>query len=246
MTINAVIIDDEKDAIETLKIIIDEFCTKVNIVGSATNSSEAISVVNNTKPDLVFLDIEMPDMSGFDLLKILPSNSFATIFVTAYNKYAVEAFRANAIDYLLKPVNLNDLKQAVGKVLASSETAKSINIEKIIKHINNTAKLQIASIDGIEYIDIKDIILISADKSYAVIHLENRTIISSRNLKFYEEKINNLYFFRIHNSFYVNLNMVIKYSYKDGARIQLSNGQEVPISRAKRNEFQKKMNELFG
>jgi len=245
MKLNAVIIDDEKDAIETLVIIINEFCENINIVGTASNAKDAISTVTSTMPDIVFLDIEMPEINGFDLLKLLPSEKFSTIFVTAYNKYAVDAFRANAIDYLLKPINVNDLKSAINKVVKQNGEAKSIDVDSIIKQITNNSKLQVASIDGIEYIDVKNIILITADKSYAIIHLEDRTIISSRNLKFYEEKINNSHFYRAHNSYYINLNHVIKYSYKDGARIQLSNGQEIPISRSKRNEFQKIMSELF-
>jgi len=245
MKLNAVIIDDEKDAIETLEIIINEFCENINLVGKADNVKDAISTVTTTSPDIVFLDIEMPEISGFDLLKLLPSEKFSTIFVTAYNKYAVDAFRANAIDYLLKPINVNDLKSAISKVAKNKTPIKPFDVDSIIKQIKNDSKLQVASIDGIEYIDTKDIILISADKSYAIIHLEDRTIISSRNLKFYEEKINNSHFYRAHNSYYINLNHVIKYSYKDGARIQLSNGQEIPISRSKRNEFQKKMSVLF-
>ena len=245
MKLNAVIIDDEKDAIETLEIIINEFCENITLVGKADNVNDAINIVSSTSPDIVFLDIEMPEMSGFDLLKLLPSEKFSTIFVTAYNKYAVDAFRANAIDYLLKPINVNDLNSAVSKVIKLNGEVKPIDVNSIIKQINNNTKLQVASIDGIEYIDIKDIILISADKSYAIIHLEDRTIISSRNLKFYEEKINNSHFYRAHNSYYINLNHVIKYSYKDGARIQLSSGQEIPISRSKRHEFQQIMTELF-
>ncbi len=245
MILDAVIIDDEKDAIETLEIIINEFCEDVNLVGKADNVKDAINIVNSTSPNIVFLDIEMPEISGFDLLKILPSDNFSTIFVTAYNKYAVDAFRANAIDYLLKPINVNDLKSAISKVAKFNGSVKPIDIDSLIKQINNNSKLQVASLDGIEYIDVKDIILISADKSYAIIHLEDRTIISSRNLKFYEEKINNSHFYRAHNSYYVNLNHVIKYSYKDGTRIQLSSGQEIPISRSKRHEFQEKMSQLF-
>ncbi len=246
MKLKAVIIDDEKDAIETLSIVVEEFCENVEIVGSASTIKNAIYTVLEKKPDIVFLDIEMPEMNGFDLLKLLPTDTFSTIFVTAYNKYAIEAFKVNAIDYILKPVNINELKLAIKKVTNNSKKINETDIENIIKQINNNTKIQIASIDGIEYIDTKDIIYISADKSYAIIHLENRTIISSKNLKQFEEKIPNKFFYRIHNSYFINLNNVIKLSYKDGAKIQMSNGQEIPISRQKRQDFLKIMETLFG
>lgn len=243
--LKAVIIDDEKAAIETLEIIISEFCTGVNIVGTASNTEQAINIVSTTNPDVVFLDIEMPEINGFDLLKLLPADSFSTIFVTAYNKYAIDAFRANAVDYLLKPISVSNLKSAINKIVKNNIKSNLFDINKVIQKLQNNSKLQIGSLDGIEYIDVKDIILISADKSYSIIHLKNRTIISSRNLKYYTTKIDENYFYRAHNSYFVNLNHVIKYTYKDGNRIQLTNGQEVPISRTKRQEFLDKMKGLF-
>jgi two-component system LytT family response regulator len=187
----------------------------------------------------------MPEADGFDIAQYINTEKTYVVFVTAYNQYALRAFRANATDYILKPIDISILKETVERIKKNIEQNHFPDVNDIITKIYKSPKISISSMEGIEYIDLEDIILIAADKSYSIFHLPDRTIISSKNLKHYSEKIKDPAFYRPHNSYLVNLNHVKRYEYKDGAKIEMSNGMKIPISRSKRNEFLETIQKYF-
>lgn len=236
----AYILDDEHSAIINIDLIVKEFCKNVEIIGSNTSPIIAMQEIQQLQPQLVFLDIEMPEMTGFEFLKNIPSRNFEIIFVTAYNQFAIDAFRVNAIDYLLKPVNIIDLVQAVTKV-ESLLTVKQNSHDKINNLLSQLTtpkikKVAISNMDGIEYIAENDIILVEGEGSYTKFILNGRSIMTSKNLKEVGAMLSPLIFYRVHNSYIVNLNHVKKFSVKDQS-IEMSNGQAIPISRKIKEEF---------
>ena len=239
------IIDDEKDALESLELILNEFFNDILVVGKAQNFEDAISLITGNDLDVIFLDIEMPEADGFDIIKHINTEKTFVVFVTAYNQYALRAFRANAIDYVLKPIDISVLKSSVERIKTRIQNNEFPDISELANKLYKSPKISISSMEGIEYINLEDIILIEADKSYSIFHLSDRTIISSKNLKYYSDKIKDDAFYRPHNSYLVNLNHVVRYEYKDGAKIELSNGQKIPISRSKRNEFLETIEKYF-
>jgi len=240
-----VIIDDEIDAIQTLEFLLKNYCPDVQIVGKATCFFEAKELIINEEPDLIFLDIVMPGGTGFELLGFFPKRNFDVIFVTAHNEFAINAFKFSAVDYLLKPVDQDDLIASIQRVKNRQGKHQAIDMEVLMDNAlsKKPKKIAVNNIDGINYIDVDEIICIQAEGSYSIIYqTENRKITISRNLKEYENLFVSYDFFRSHNSYIINLQYVERFSNKDGGIVEMKNGMKIPISRRKKDLFLKIMN----
>ncbi len=237
-----VIIDDEPDAVKFIQGIIAEYCPNLEVAGTANSARDGVSVINQVHPDLVFLDVQMPHGTGFDLLTSFPEKSFDVIFVTAYNHYAIQAIKFSAVDYILKPVNISEFIEAVSKVelKRASMEYRNLNYNSLLENLKAPlpSKLAIPTTDGIEYLNTAEIIRIEADRSYSWFYLtEKRKYLVSRNLKEYQELLQDLNFFRPHNSHLINMVFVKKFIRHEGGYIEMTDGSTVPISRGKRDLF---------
>ncbi|MCD4694995.1 MAG: LytTR family DNA-binding domain-containing protein [Bacteroidales bacterium] len=242
MKLKTIIVDDEQDAVSFIKSIIQEYCPKLEVVGTANSAKDGSKLIINKTPDLVFLDVEMPHGSGFDLLANFPDNTFDVIFVTAFNHYAIKAIKFSAVDYILKPININEFIKAVDKVVDSkaSNQGRHENFSTLLENIRSTlpGKLAIPTAEGMEYLNTKEIMRVEADRSYSWFFMaDRRKILVSRNLKEYQELLSDRNFFRTHNSHLINLEYVKKYIRHEGGAVELTDGSQVPISRGKRDIF---------
>jgi two-component system LytT family response regulator len=237
--LKTILIDDEKNAINALKIIIEEFAPNLEIVGTASSSKEGLNLIKTLQPDVVFLDIQMPHMTGIELLESIEGEkNFEIVFLTAFNNYAQEAFKLNALDYLLKPINIPDFIAVVNKLGAKQDVkdlkARQENLKKLFSN-----RISIPSSEGIEFITISDIIRIEASGSYVTVFMLNKKeLVFSKNLKAMEELLFKHPFFRAHKSHLINVNFIQKYlSYKDGGTITMIDGSEIELSRTHKEEF---------
>lgn len=240
--LNVVIIDDEPDAVKFIQGIITEYCPNLTVTGTANSARDGISLINQNHPDLVFLDVEMPHGTGFDLLSGFPQKTFDVIFITAYNHYAIQAIKFSAVDYILKPVNISELIEAVNKVeqKRSSREYQNLDYTNLLENLRTPrpSKLAIPTNDGIEYLNTSEIIRVEADRSYSWFYLvDKRKYLVSRNLKEYQELLQDIDFFRPHNSHLINMNYVKKFIRHEGGYIEMIDGSNVPISRGKRDLF---------
>ncbi len=237
-----VIIDDEADARKNLSLILEEFCENIDIVGEASSALEGVKLIQSASPDVAFLDIEMPNGTGFDLLDCIDSSKMSVIFVTAYNEYAVKAFQYSAVDYLLKPIDINLLKNSLLKIEsgAADERGFQKNQLKAMMNIyeNNHQKIAIPTIHGFDFVLINNIIRIEADRSYVNLILTGqRKMTVSRNLKDFEGVLPQGIFFRTHKSHLINVNRILKYIKSDGGKVEMEDGYFVDVSRSKREKF---------
>lgn len=239
--IRSLIIDDELQSRKTLRKLINRFTTNVDIVGEAYDVTSGVNAIKSTKAQLVFLDISMPDGSGFDALKKCDNENFEVIFTTAYEEYAINALRSNAIDYLLKPINIQELKCATEKAFEaiSSKANADKNIDS--KHYI-TKNIGIATISGHEFIERDDIIYIGAKGGYSEINCINgKKFLSSRNLRYYENILPKAEFFRSHHSYIVNLSHIKYFNKSDGGYIIMTDDTFALLSRRKKKLFFEKL-----
>ncbi|MBI2280021.1 MAG: response regulator [Bacteroidetes bacterium] len=239
MRLKAILIDDEESARNVLSNLMARFCPEVNILQTCANVTEAISAINTHQPDVVFLDIEMPNYSGFELVNFFEKVNFEIVFVTAYDKYAIKAFEVSAVDYLLKPIEIERLKSAVEKVKQRVHL-KNNNYQALSDNLKNEqlTKLVVRKNDSQEIVAIEDIIAIEAQEAYSSIYTENGTFLMSKNLKHFETLLeNNLDFFRSHKSWIINLKKVESFS-KSTSEIQLKLGLIAKLSKYKFAEFE--------
>lgn len=238
-----VIVDDEQDAVDFISSIIGEYCTCLEVVGKANNVIQGVAVINETKPDLVFLDVEMPNGTGFDLLAQFPEKDFEVVFITAFNHYAIKAIKFSAVDYILKPININEFNDAVNRVVKKRSEKSSQgneNLKILMENLRSSlpSRLAIPTADGMEYLNPKDIIRIEADRSYSWFFLNgNRKILVSKHLKEFQELLSDRYFFRPHNSYLINLKYVKKYIRKEGGYIEMTDGSLISVSRNRKDLF---------
>ena len=250
--IKTVIIDDEIDAVEFISSIVGEYCSSLEVVGKAHNVLQGLQVINEKKPDLVFLDVEMPNGSGFDLLAQFPEKDFDVIFITAFNHYAIKAIKFSAVDYILKPININEFIEAVTRVVKKRTEKPNLgndNFKVLMENLRSAfpSRLAIPTSDGMEYLNPKDIIRIEADRSYSWFFLAgNRKILVSKHLKEFQELLNDRYFFRSHNSHLINMKFVKKFIRREGGYIEMADGSTVPISRSKKDIFLDHMSRFKG
>lgn len=239
--IKAIIIDDELNAIKNLKWEIENFCDYIDVCDTFTNPREAISAINYLKPDCVFLDIEMPEMDGFQLLNQLDFRDFDLIITTAYDNYAIKAFKEHAIDYLLKPIDSEDLLETISRVRKNQqENELGTEVKKLIEnltHPKQPKRLAIPLVGKTIYVNLEEIIYCKSDGNYTEIFLENnQKEILSKKLKEVEAQMNRS-FFRVHNSYLVNVNYIREFVKNEGNYLILRDGTNIPVSRAKKNEL---------
>lgn len=245
--IKALIVDDEEKSRITLKNLLAMYCPNVEVIELCDSVNSALKVIDRQMPDLIFLDVEMPFHNGFTLLEKIKDPGFDVIFTTAYDHYAIKAIKYSALDYLLKPIDSDELKAAVDK--AENNISKSIqsapNFELLLSNLKvkgSNAKIAIPTFDGMQMITVSEIIKCTADESYTHITLINGTKLTiSRILKEYEELLSDLNFFRVHNSCLINLAHVTKYIKGDGGYVVMIDGESVEVSRRKKNELLSKL-----
>jgi two-component system LytT family response regulator len=241
--LRSLIVDDEANAVDFINSIAEEYCPDLEIVGKAYNVDEGITKVEETKPDLIFLDVEMPNGTGFDLLDHFPDKKFDVIFITAFNHYAIKAIKFSAVDYILKPINITEFIEAVSKVVrkrSDSQYSSSQSLRILMENLRSgsPSRLAIPTADGMEYLNPKEIIRIEADRSYSWLYLTgNRKILVSKHLKEFQDLLSDRYFFRSHNSFLINLKYVRKFVRKEGGYIEMLDGEQIPISRNRKDLF---------
>ena len=246
-SLKALIIDDEKDAVVALRRMIEKHCNEITEIYSAYSVKEAIEFLNRSIPDLVFLDVELGDGNGFDVLRGIDSRDFETIFVTAHDHYSIKAFKFSAVDYLLKPVDAEELLNAVKRAVSFRElkiTRISTDYEILFENLNSNTpkKFALPTSEGLEYIDIDEVILIKADGSYSDIVFKNgKHKLVAKVLKNFHERLHEYGFFRSHNSFLINLRHVKKLLKRDGGSIEMSDGTIAALSRKNIDLFRKVM-----
>jgi len=245
--IKAIIVDDEEKSRVTLKNLVTLYCPNVQIAELCDSVNTALITINNQTPDLVFLDIEMPFHNGFTLLEKINKPGFDVIFTTAYDHYAIKAIKFSAMDYLLKPIDPDELKNAIDKIEAArvSPVQSLPNFELLLSNLKvkgNNAKIAVPTFEGLQMVSIADIIKCTADESYTHITLNNNAKITvSRILKEYEELLSDFNFLRVHNSCLINLAHVSKYIKGDGGYVIMADGSTVEVSRRKKNELLSKL-----
>jgi two-component system LytT family response regulator len=238
--IRSIIIDDELHCVETLHLLLNEYCTGIKVIEQCHSAKKGLDAIANLKPDLVFLDIEMPIMNGFELLEQLPSISFAIIFTTSYDQYAIKAIRFSALDYLLKPIDPKELIRAVKKVEEGRHLPIAEQFQILLNQIQGIAggfsKIAVPTAEGFELIYAEQIICCEANDNYTHFRLKNKNkVIACRTLKEIEEQLQAFPFFvRVHNSFIINLNEVAKYVRGEGGYLIMSDGSSINVSRTRK------------
>ena len=237
--LSALIVDDEKMNRDCLKKLLSEYCPSVKVMGEAASVDEALLFLTKQHPQLVFLDVEMPNGSGFDLLRQIGEIDFKIIFVTAHSHYAIKAIRFSAVDYLLKPVDTDDLIDAVKKASEETHVNHQAQYKGLLNNLNNTGtqKLAIPIKDGFVFLAPEDIIRLQADGTYTHIFTNGEKYTGTKNIKEYEQLLADKNFFRSHNSHLINLKHVKKFSRVDGYFVQMSDSSVAEISRRKKEEF---------
>jgi two-component system, LytTR family, response regulator len=245
--IHAVIVDDEKKGREILHELLINYCPNVAVTGTAASVKEAYELIIAEKPDLVFLDIEMPHQSGFDLIEQFDEIDFEIVFTTAYDQYAIKAIRYSALDYLLKPIDIEDLKNTLLRVekMRQYRFRNKVNIDTLIENLKGKQfqKILLPCTDGFMLVDVNKIICCTANGNYSIVIMEDSAtnILVAKTLKYFEEILSPDLFFRIHNSTLINLNYVKKYSKEDGGYVVMKNDSRFEISRRKKIEFMQKI-----
>lgn len=253
MKLRAIVIDDEEMARKNLSMLINDFCPEIQVVGSAENKSEAKKIIEEEKPDLVFLDIRMPSGSeGFELLEEVSERNFQVVFVTAFKDFAIKAFQANAIHYLLKPIDIEELKQAASKAVeyyqkfeddpenkkVYNASLKNLSQELSTNVLNN--RIAISYTKGLKIIEDDTIEYLEASGNCTTLYFNNqKRYLDTRTLKIYESILNTSKFYRIHKSYIVNLNELSEYINEDGHTVILKSGKHLPVARNRVSAFLK-------
>ena len=247
--LRALIVDDEIASIKSLEILLNKFCKQVEVIGKAQSINEALEVVIKYKPDIVFLDIEMPSGTGFDFLERCPEITFDVIFITAYNNYAVKAFKYSAIDYILKPIEIDELVRAVEKI--SNQKKKEFNSSNKYKALFENLKelipqkLVVTSNGKYEYIDLRSVVFLEQKENSIILHLENKlTLEIDESIELIEEQLIERNFFRIQQNCMINIQKVSKIIKQNGYCIELTNGILLPVTNSKRDELIQKLSEI--
>jgi len=240
--IRAIIIDDEKNCIESLLFDLQKFCKEVEIVDTCNSPKEGLLSIKNHQPDILFLDVQMPWMNGFEMLEVLDEIKFAIIFTTAYDQFAAKAFRISAIDYLLKPIDSGDLQEAVRRAIEKLSNQKGgENINNLLQNIKKPAlqqRIAFPGREGYEFIEADKIIYASADGSYTHIHLTgNRKLIISKTLSDVEETLPASLFQRVHHSTVVNLSHITHFFKVDGGYLLMDNGEKLVVSKSRKENL---------
>jgi len=240
--LKSIIVDDENKSGESLKILIEDFCEDVQVCAFCKTVAEAIEAIHAHQPDAVFLDIQMQRETGFDLLEKLDSINFEVIFTTAHSEYAIKAFKFSAIDYLLKPIDLEELKGALNKVRKKIGQGITARLQQLMRNLRETSgenyKLALPTSDGLFFVKVSSIVYCEASSNYTeIVTDDGRKHIVSRTLKEYDEMLSEYNFYRIHNSYLINLNAVKKYVRGEGGSVIMTTGQSLDVSKRKKEGF---------
>ena len=238
MELKAVIVEDEANSREILRNYLSKYCENVSLLGEGATIEEGLRQIKEHGPDLVFLDVEMPFGNAFDLLEQIPDRNFETIFVTAYNQYAMDALNHHAAYYLMKPINIDELIKAVDYVAAIKEKENALEGQVLqARPVRAEGKITLPQQDGFQVLDVSDIYFCKADDNYTEIYLEKKKIVVSKTLKYFEEALQPYSFARIHKSYFVNVSEVVKYKKGKGGSVVLSNGKELSVSASKKADL---------
>jgi len=247
--LRTVIIDDEEHARDTLRMLVEEYCPQVRLIGEAGGVETGVRLIRETHPDLLLLDIQLTDGSGFDLLARLSPLNFRIIFITAYDQYALQAFKFSAVDYLLKPVSRSELVDAVERATQLIKQQFSIQLHALEENLRAEAgqkkKIILKTADKIHLVDLKDIITCESDSCYTYIHTtDGEKIFVTKTLKEYEEMLESSGFYRVHKSFLVNFEHIRQFDKQDGGYVILTNKLRVPVSFRKRDELLRRLENM--
>lgn len=239
MKLNSIIVEDEENSREILKNYLKKYCPNVQVLGEASNVEEALVLIRNNNLDLVFLDVEMPYGNAFDLLDKVGDINFETVFVTAYNHYAIEALNAHASYYLMKPISIDELIKAVDYVTEIRTIEDALQDQVLVPKTNSVnGKITIPQQDGFEVLNTSDILYCKADDNYTEIYLNtNKKKLVSKTLKYFEDALADSSFARVHKSYLVNVNEITKYVKGKGGSVVLSNGKEIMVSASKKSDL---------
>lgn len=241
--IKAILIDDEATGLETLQLAIEKYCPDVVIKGVYQSPQQGLEGIKQIRPDLVFLDVQMPQMSGFDVLQLASPVTFEVIFVSAHDQYAIKAIKFSALDYLLKPIDVDELIHAIKKVKERRNNKNNLyQYQSVLNNIQMKSgkieKLAVPSAEGIDFFNTEDIIYCRADGSYTVIILKNnKQVLVCKNLKDFENLLVPSGFCRVHHAYLINLRHVQKYIKGEGGYVILTDNHHADISRRKKDEF---------
>ncbi len=240
--IRTIVIDDEVHIREMIQQILVEQCHEINIIASAGTVQEGRNAIQQMNPDLVLLDIKMPDGTGFDLLQKIPSIDFKIIFITAFEEHAIRAFQFSAVDYLLKPVDKDDLVKSVKKAVHTIQAEISLRLNTLLNNLNQTdtenKKIILKTSDNIHLIQINEIVHLESDHNYTVFHiLDGKQIVVSRTLKEYEDMLLGYNFFRVHKSHLINLTFIDRFEKAEGGTVVMNNGSRIPVASRKREQL---------
>jgi two-component system LytT family response regulator len=248
--IRALLVDDEPNNLEILEYMLLHDCEDVIVAGKVNDASSARRWLDTNIADVLFLDINMPGESGFELLNSLPNQKFKIVFVTAYNEYAIQAIKASALDYLLKPVNIEELQNTVARLHRSIKSPfDGAENQKLISHFLETIhhksppeKIALPHLGGISFIEVDDIVSLQADSNYTILHLITmQKMVISKTLKDFEDILDPSRFSRIHKSYIIHLKYIKEYSTTDGGMVKMADGNQWSISRRQLDVFLEKM-----
>jgi two-component system LytT family response regulator len=235
------ILDDEKHCRQVLETLLKKYCSEVNYIASYADPAEALAAVKAIKPDLVLLDIEMPGMSGFEWLNQCESRHFEVVFTTAYNEYAIKAIKHSALDYLLKPVDKEELIAAVEKATRTKEVMPDKRIQQLLDTLScaqTNRRFAVSTLEGLTLINADEIVYVRSEGSYThFVFADQRKMIISKTLKEIEEVLPAQDFFRIHHSYLINMRYLKQYIRGEGGEVIMKNGDIIPVSRNKKQEF---------
>jgi two-component system, LytTR family, response regulator len=244
-SLKAIIIDDEASSRNSLRQKIISHCSNVDIITECESGEDGLRAIEEKQPDIVFLDVEMPRMNGFTMLQQLTNRSFELIFTTAYDHYAIKAIRYSALDYLVKPIEVEELKESIKKAKEKREhNIPNARVETLLynlldeKNLHN--RIAVPSMEGLQFAEINDIIYLQAESNYTIIWLRSSPkMTASKTLKDFEDLLSPQVFLRIHHSYIINKNYVQKYIRGEGGQVVMSNGTTLDVARRKKEEFLK-------
>ncbi|KAA3630690.1 MAG: DNA-binding response regulator, partial [Bacteroidetes bacterium] len=231
--LKAIIVEDEESNQKTLKNMLDDFCEGIKVVGIAGMVDDAIKLILHKKPDIVFLDIELPEKNGFQLLEYFPEPPFEVIFTTAYNKFAIKAFKFSAIDYLLKPIDLEELRNAIKKVVdKKQDVSQRMKYALLKSNMNNTFnKLTLPCSTGYVFVELTDVVRCKADGNYTNFHMKNgEKYVVSKTLGLYDQLLSEFSFFRINRQDLINTNHVIEFRRQKKSMVKMSDDSLLPVT----------------
>ncbi|MBL7763930.1 MAG: response regulator transcription factor [Chitinophagaceae bacterium] len=239
--IRAILVDDEQNNIDNLRKLLEKYCPEVAVISMTTSAIDGKRMITEQKPDLIFLDIQMPDKNGFELLKSLNSYSFEVIFVTAFDKYGIQAVKFSAIDYLLKPINIEELKSAVNKaaekIVQKKQNYQLENLLRLLQQQREEHRIAIPAAKEIRFVKTQDIIRCESSNNYTTFFLNSgEKLIVSKPIYEYEELLSDYGFIRCHQSHLVNKKFVRSIVKEDGGYLLLEDNEQIPVSRQKKEE----------